>query len=162
MERITIELPIIKVNVGDSYLGSEYAKEHYEEGLFLVDDGISQLICVHDGNGCVWNMPCPVRLLQDGIEVEAAKRERERCADVLEGINERLDVIEKLCADTNSEMYKQKESRVRGFKALSERFDSIEDKFSDVSKGSGGVSILDVARSFAVIQKPELIKELNK
>jgi hypothetical protein len=73
-----------------------------------------------------------------------------------------LDLIEKLCADTNSEIYKQKESRVRGFKALSERFDSIEDKFSNASKGGDGVNISDVARSFAVIQKPELIKELNK
>lgn len=162
MEKITVEIPIISVKSNEPYFGAEYAKEHYKEGLFLVDDGIGQSLCVYDGVGYVWNMPFPVSLLQDGIEVEAAKKERERCADVLEGINDRLDVIEKLCNDTNSEMYKQKESRVKGFKALSERFDSIEGKLSNVSKGGEGVNILDVARAAAVIQKPELIKELNK
>lgn len=130
MEKITVEIPIISVKSNEPYFGTEYAKEHYKEGLFLVDDGIGQSLCVYDGVGCVWNMPCPVKLLQDGIEVEAAKKERERCADVLEGINDRLDVI--------------------------------EGKLSNVSKGGEGVNILDVARAVAVIQKPELIKELNK
>lgn len=188
MERITIELPIIKVNVGDNYLGSDYAKEHYEEGLFLLDDGISQLICVHDGGGCVWNMPCPVRLVQDGIEAEAAKKERERCAGVLENINNRLSQIARLLGETKDEVVKsetrltdtiveQSARQITEFNILCAKgdevinnfvevrddlIDTIDEKFSGLPRsGDEGVSILDVARSFAVIQKPELIKELK-
>lgn len=160
MEKITIELPIVRVNVGDNYLGSEYAKEHYEKGLFLTDDGISQLICVHDGNGCVWNMPCPVSLVQDGIEQESAKRERERCADVLEGIDKRLSLIARMVGECRDKC----DGVINNFvEVRDDLIDTIDEKISGLPRSSGeGVNILDVAKSFAVIQKPELIKELNK
>lgn len=178
MERVTIELPIIKVNVGDNYLGSEYAKEHYEEGLFLLDDGIGQTLVVHDGVGCIWSMPCPVRLVQEGIEVEAARKERERCADVLENINNRLSQIARLLGETKDEVVKsenrltdtiveQSARQITEFNILCDKgdgvIDAIDERFSGLPHSGGeGVNILDVARSFAVIQKPELIKELNK
>lgn len=171
MEKITIELPIVKVNVGDNYLSTEYAREHYTDGLFLVDDGISQLICVHDGNGCVWNMPCPVRLVQDGIEAVAAKNEREKCAEVLENINNRLSQIARLVGETKEEVVKSEtrlmeviveegEVRDREFDTLRDGLEALE--CSRRGGDMGGVNILDVAKSFAVIQKPELIKELGK
>jgi hypothetical protein len=175
MERITIELPIVKVNVGDNYLGSDYAKEHYEEGLFLIDDGISQLICAHDGNGCVWNMPCPVRLVQDGIERESAKRERERCVEVLEGIDERLKSMSNAITSNGKVLDFLRNEIVAHTSVVNEMWDGVVDDMKDNHKevmmklddmpksvGGEGVSILDVARSFAIIQKPELIKELNK
>ena len=39
----------------------------------------------------------------------------------------------------------------------------IEDKIDDLGRcgGGDGVNVLDLAKSFAVIQKPELIKELK-
>lgn len=39
---------------------------------------------------------------------------------------------------------------------------TVEDKIDDLGRsgGSDGVNVLDLAKSFAVIQKPELIKEL--
>lgn len=161
MERITIELPVVRVNVSDDWYSCDYSKEHYEEGLFVIDDGISRYFGMWDGLS-LWHCPMPHDLIDKYIVERAIRDNDEVYHRDMEAIEGRLDRIEKLCADTNSEMYKQKESRVRGFKALSERFDSIENKFSDVSKGSEGVNILDVAKSFAVIQKPELIKELNK
>lgn len=146
MERITIDLPIIKVKVSDNYLGSDYAKEHYEEGLFLIDDGISQIFVVYDGVSSVWSLPCPTRLVQDVVGQENAKRERERCADVLEGINDRLSQIARMVGKCRDDL-----------------IDTIDEKFSGLPRSvSEGVNILDVARAAAVIQKPELIKELNK
>jgi tetrahydromethanopterin S-methyltransferase subunit G len=161
MERITIELPIVKVRIEDPWCGCDYGKEHYEEGLFVIDDGISRYLGMWDGLS-LWHCPMPHGLIDKYIVERAISDNDEVYHRDMEAIEERLDRIEKLCSDTNGEMYKQKESRVKGFKALSERFDSIEDKFSEVSKGSEGVNILDVARSFAIIQNPELIKELNK
>lgn len=188
MEKITIELPIVKVNVGDNYLSTEYAREHYTDGLLLIDDGISQLICVHDGNGCVWNMPCPVRLVQDGIEAVAAKNEREKCAEVLENINNRLSQIARLVGETKDEVRKsenrltdtivdQSARQITEFNILSDKedavinnfvemrddlIDTIDEKFSGLPRSGEGMNILDVARAAAVIQKPELIKELGK
>ena len=161
MEKITIALPVVRVNVSDNWYSCDYGKEHYEVGLFVIDDGISRHFGMWDGFS-LWNCPMPHGLIDKFIVERAISDNDEVYHRDMGAIEERLDRLEKLCADTNSEMYKQKESRVRGFKALSERFDSIEDKFSDVSKGGEGVNILDVARSFAVIQKPELIKELSK
>lgn len=161
MEKITIELPIFKVNVEDNWYSCDYGKEHYERGLFVIDDGVGRHLGMWDGLS-LWNCPIPHDIIDKYITEKAIRDNDEIYHKDMEEIENRLERIEKLCNDTNSEMYKQKESRVRGFKALSERFDSIEDKFSDVSKGGEGVSILDVAKSFAVIQKPELIKELNK
>jgi hypothetical protein len=40
--------------------------------------------------------------------------------------------------------------------------DTIDERFSNVAKIGDGVSVLDVAKGFAIIQKPELIVELNK
>lgn len=161
MERITIELPVVKVESGSPIWSSDFAKEHYENGLFIVDDGIMRNLVFYDGCG-VCNCPCPNDVIEKYI-VEKTTMELDAIYHRdMEELEERLCVIEKLCADTNSEMYKQKESRVKGFKALSERFDSIEGKIVSVSTGSEGVNILDVAKSFAIIQKPELIVELNK
>lgn len=181
MEKITIELPIVKVNVGDNYLSTEFAREHYAEGVFLVDDGISQLICVHDGNGCVWNMPCPVRLVQDGIEALAAKNEREKCAEVLENINNRLSQIARLVGETKDEVVKsetrltdtlmdERSRQVGEFNILRDGLETLEkgeniimDFVKEGQKSGGdGANVLDVAKAFAVISKPELIKELSK
>lgn len=175
MEKITIELPIVRVSVGDDYLGLDYAKEHYEEGLFLIDDGISQTLVVYDGVGCIWTMPCPVRLVQDGIEQESAKRERERYAEVLGGINELLKSMSNAIT-SNSKVLDLLWNETLGHSAVAnEMWDGLADamkenhnavmmKLDDIPKSVGGegVNILDVARSFAIIQKPELIKELNK
>ena len=40
--------------------------------------------------------------------------------------------------------------------------DIIEDKLGRIPKSDNGANVLDVAKAFAVISKPELIKELNK
>lgn len=172
MEKITIELPIVKVNVRDNYLSTEYAREHYTDGLFLVDDGIGQTLVVYDGVGCIWSMPCPVRLVKDGIEQESAKREREKCAEVLENMNNRLSQIARLVGETKDEVVKsetrimdelsiQRDAEAHEFTLVMEGMKGLHDA---MPKGVGGegVNILDVAKSFAVIQKPELIKELGK
>lgn len=45
MEKITIELPIVKVNVGDNYLSMEYARERFADkwGGLVFDDEIEPI-----------------------------------------------------------------------------------------------------------------------
>lgn len=161
-ERITIELPIVKVEVADNWLGCDYAKEHYNKGLFIVDDGVMYHFVFYNGD-MVWEIPCPLDVVETHIVEKAIRDNDEIYHRDMESIEERLDRIEKLCNDTNGELYRQKEARVKGFKAMSERFDTIERLSGDRTvSGEGGTNVLDVAKAFAVISKPELIKELNK
>jgi hypothetical protein len=159
MEKITVEIPIISVKSNEPYFGNEYAKEHYKEGLFLVDDGIGQSLCVYDGVGCVWNMPCPVRLLQDGIEKEATEKERERHEEILENINNRLAQLARLVNECRDKC----DGVINNFvEVRDDLIDTIDEKFSKMPQSSSGVDVLDLAKGLAVIQKPELIKELSK
>lgn len=159
MEKITIEIPIISVGSNEPYFESEYAKKHYKEGVFLIDNGISQYLCVYDGVCCVWNMPCPVRLLQDGIEKEATEKERKRYEEILENINSHLAQLARLM----NECKDKSDGVINNFvEVRDDLIDIIDEKFSRVPPTLGGVNVLDLAKGLAVIQKPELIKELNK
>lgn len=40
MERIYLELPIVKVDPVNNWSSKEYAAEHFEKGLFIADDGV--------------------------------------------------------------------------------------------------------------------------
>lgn len=159
MEKITIEIPIVSVKSNEPYFEPYYAKEHYKEGVFLVNDGISHSFCVYDGDGCIWNMPCPVRLLQDGIEKEATEKERKRHEEILENINSRLAQLARLM----NECKDKSDGVINNFvEVRDDLIDIIDEKFSRVPPTLGGVNVLDLAKGLAVIQKPELIKELNK
>lgn len=173
-ERITIDLPIVRVNVEDNWYSCDYGKEHYEKGMFVIDDGINRHFGMWDGFS-LWNCPIPHDWVDKYLVERAISDNDEIYHRDIGAIEERLERIEKLCSDTSGELYRQKEARVKGFKAMSERFDTIEkgedvimDLIGDMRKDSGsrdtngGTNVLDVAKAFAVIQKPELIKELNK
>lgn len=40
--------------------------------------------------------------------------------------------------------------------------DTIDERFSNLPKSDNGANVIDIAKAFAVISKPELIKELSK
>ena len=176
MEKITIELPIVKVNIEDPWCGCDYGKEHYERGLFVIDDGVSRYIGMWDGLS-LWHCPMPHGSIDKYLVEKAIINNDEIYHRDMEAIEERLAVIEKLCNDSNSELYRQKEARVKGLNVLMDKCDAvihnfaevrddmldvIEDKLGRIPKSGESVNILDVARAAAVIQKPELIKELGK
>lgn len=172
MERITIDLPIVRVEQSSPIFSSDFAKEHYEVGLFITDDGVIRHMMYYDGV-YVNAFPCPHDVFENRL-VEKAVVDYHRD---MEAIEERLAVIEKLCADSNSELYRQKESRVNGLNSLMCKCDSVIDSFAEVRddmldiiedklgrlpRGGDGANVIDIAKAFAVISKPELIKELNK
>ena len=172
MERITIELPIVKIEPNQPILCSDFAKEHYEVGLFILDDGVMHHMIHYDGK-FVNAFPCPTDIVEKYLVEKAISNN-----DAIYAIEESLSEIEKLCNDSNSELYRQREARVNGLKALMDKCDAvmnnfvevrddmldiIEDKLGRLPKSSdSGANVLDVAKAFAVISKPELIKELNK
>ena len=100
----------------------------------------------------------------------------------MEAIEERLAVIEKLCSESNEELRVVNAS----LDVLEKGEDLILDKIAEKDKenkedhtsmmnfwhelrlkkelggGDSGANVIDIAKAFAVISKPELIKELSK
>lgn len=152
MKSIYLELPIVKVDPANNWQSKEYAAEHFEKGLFIADDGVLYHLVFHQSD---WpsTMPIPKEQIEAALVEEArqsgiAEVNSEIACDI-DKIKDKLDKCLAWMDRVNDEVV----SRTQG----------IEDKIDDLGRsgGSDGVNVLDLAKSFAVIQKPELIKELK-
>lgn len=159
MEKITIELPIVKVKIEDPWCGCDYGKEHYEKGLFVIDDGIARHFAMWDGLS-LWNCLMPHDLIDKYIVERAISDNDEVYHRDMEAIEERLSHIARMVGECRDKC----DGVINNFvEVRDDLIDTIDEKFSVLPRSSGeGVNLLDVARAAAVIQKPELIKELNK
>ena len=163
MEKIYLELPIISVDRSQSWGNEEYAKEHEfpKDELFIADDGATYWICIFDGK---WVNQLIVP--KDIFETRLVKMAED---DILGRVCDRLEQIARLTGECKDEVVK---SETRLMDELSSQRDAEANEFTLIMEGmkglhdampkscGGGVNILDVAKSYAVIQKPELIKEL--
>lgn len=174
MEKITIELPIVKVNIEDPWCGCDYGKEHYERGLFVIDDGINRHLGMWDGLS-LWNCPIPHDIIDKFIVERAIGNIDEIYHRDMEAIEERLKSISHTIT-SNGKVLDSLRNEISAHTAVvNEMWDGVVDDMKDNHKevmmklgdmpknvGGEGVNILDVARTVAIIQKPELIKELSK
>ena len=166
MEKICIELPIVRVESSQPTWSCDFAKEHYEVGLQVVDDGVMHSIVFYNGE-CVWNIPCPHDVIERYLAEKAIRDNDAIYHRDMEAIEDKLRQIATLierCSDkgdtvvTNFVAVKNDIEEMRD-----DLIDTIDERFSNLPKNGGdGANVLDVAKAFAVISKPELIKELNK
>ena len=158
---INLELPLIKVTESDLWINAEFAKENFPKGCFILDDGYNYHFVRHDGEGYINEMSIDRDLILGAI----VENVRSTDFSIIEMVKNRLEQIARLCGETKDQVVK---SEVR----MSERFDQqyaqlhveysiLKEKVSDMPKGGSGIiSILDIAKAAAVIQKPELIEKL--
>ena len=148
MEKICLELPLCKVRDDEPWSGSAYIKEHFPKGCFIIATEYNYRFAWHNGDGYTNEMGIDMNLIQDAIVESARQAEFMKSFDIIEEIENRLQQIARLVGECKDEVVT--------------RTTVIEDKSDDLGRcgGGGGVNILDVAKSYAVIQKPELIKEL--
>ena len=149
MEKICLELPLCKVRDDEPWSGSAYIKEHFPKGCFIIATEYNYRFAWHDGNGYMNEMGIDMNLIQDAIVESARQAEFMKSFDIMEEIENRLQQIARLTGECKDEVVT--------------RTTVIEDKIDDLGRcgGGDGVNVLDLAKSFAVIQKPELIKELK-
>ena len=149
MEKICLELPLCKVRDDEPWSGSAYIKEHFPKGCFIIATEYNYRFAWHDGNGYMNEMGIDMNLIQDAIVENARYDEFEKGFNIMEEIENRLQQIARLTGECKDEVVT--------------RTTVIEDKIDDLGRSGGGdgVNVLDLAKSFAVIQKPELIKELK-
>ena len=178
MEKVTIDLPIVKVEPNQPIWSNDFAKEHYEKGISLVDDGVMRHFVFYDGIS-VWNCPCP----HDVIEKHLVEMAVIDYHSDMESIEDRLSQIARLLDETKVDVRKsenrltdtiveQSARQVGEFNILRDQYDAIinnfvevrddligivEDKLDSLPKSDNGANVIDIAKAFAVISKPELI-----
>lgn len=175
---INLKLPLIKVSAEDHWRSVDFVKENYPKGCFIIDDGTYYYLVSHDGSGYICDMLIERGFVIDAIVEDARFDEFKKSFDIIEEIENRLQQIARVCGETKDEVIKsevrltetiaeQSARQITEFNTIREGMEILEKgeniimEFIQESKGSGnGVNILDVAKSFAVIQKPELIEKL--
>lgn len=167
---INLKLPLIKVSPEDHWRSVDFIKENYPKGCFIIDDGICYYFASHDGSGYLCDMLIERGFVIDAIVEDARFDEFKKSFDIIEEIENRLQQIARLAGECKDEVVK---SETRIMDELSIQRDVEAQEFNLIMEGmkglhdampknvvSGGVNILDVAKSYAVIQKPELIEKL--
>ena len=164
MEKICLELPIISVDREQNWVNEEYANEHEfpKDKPFIADDGATYWFCVFDGKW-VNQLIVPKNIFESHLAKMAEESILDRVCDRLEQIarltGECKDEVVKSETRIMDELSIQRDAEAHEFNLIMEGMKGLHDAMPKNVVG-GGVNILDVAKSFAVIQKPELIKEL--
>ena len=169
VKRLTFDLAVYEVSVTDNWAAPDYAKEHFEKGLFIVTDGINYQFCSWNGGSeYVHTVGIPNDVIL-GIMAKEIKKEAESALSELlrsmsSAITTNRKVLDMLRDEISAHTAVVNEMWDGVVDDMKENHKEVMMKLGDMPKNVGGegVNILDVAKSFAVIQKPELIKELNK
>lgn len=168
VKRLTFDLAVYEVSVTDNWCAPDYAKEHFEKGAFIVHDGINYHFCSwNGGNEYVYTVGIPNDVILGVMAKEIKKSTENALSELLLSMSSAIT--------TNGKVLDMLRSEISAHTAVvNEMWDGVVDdmkdnhkevmmKLGDMPKScGGGVNILDVAKSYAVIQKPELIKELSK
>lgn len=173
VKRLTFDLAVYEVGSADNWVTSDYAKEHFEKGAFIIHDGINYHFCTWNGGSeYVYANIMPNDVILGVMAKEIKKEAENSIGEVLENINNRLSQIARLTEECKDEVVKsatrvvdqldsQRDAEAHEFTLVMDGMKGLYDAMPK-NVGGEGVNILDVARAAAVIQKPELIKELNK
>ena len=168
-ETINLKLPLIKVNIGDPWRATDFVKEHFPTGCFIVDDGVQCYLTSNDGSGYICDICIARELVVDALVEDTRQAEFMKSLDIIDEIENRLEQIARLARESKEEVVK---SETRVMDELSAQRDAAAHEFTlvmegmkglhdTIGKSSGsGVNPIDLAKTFAVIQKPELIEKL--
>lgn len=169
VERLTFDLAVYEVSVTDNWCAPDYAKEHFEKGAFIVHDGVTYQFCTWNGGSeYVYVVVIPSDVILGVMAKEIKKSAENALSELLRSMSSAIT--------TNGKVLDLLRNEISAHTAVvNEMWDGVVDDIKDNHKevmmklgdmpknvGGEGVNILDVARAVAVIQKPELIKELGK
>ena len=168
VKRLTFDLAVYEVSVTDNWGAPDYAKEHFEKGAFIVHDGISYQFCSWDGGSeYVYTVGIPNDVILGVMEKEIKKEAENALSELLLSMSNAIAsngrVLDSLRGEVNSYWSLVNESWDAIVDDMKDRHKEVMMRLDNMPKNVGGegVNILDVAKSFAVIQNPELIKELK-
>lgn len=169
VKRLTFDLAVYEVSMTDNWCAPDYAKEHFENGVFIVHDGVNyQFGSWAGGSEYVYTVGIPTDFILGVMAKEIKKSAENALSELLLGMSSAITtnrkVLDSLRNEINAHTAVVNEMWDGVVDDMKENHKEVMMKLGDMPKSVGGegVNILDVARAAAVIQKPELIKELNK
>lgn len=159
-KEITIKLPIIKVKQNVDIYSCDWAKDNTPEGMYILDNGIIRFLCFRHLDFSPNCMELPTDIYDSAIAHEVQET---TLVQVLEALNSMLEALKDNSNKTQFIIdeidHIQKESSSAVDKVSSELLLALE-KAKSIGQG-GAVSPLEIAKAMAVIQQPELIKEIR-
>lgn len=169
VKRLTFDLAVYEVSMTANWTGPDYAKEHFEKGIFIVHDGISYQLCSWNGGSeYVYAVGIPNDVILGVMAKEIKKSVENSLSELLLSMSNAIKsngkVLDSLRNDISAHTAVVNEMWDGVVDDMKDNHKEVMMRLGDMPKNVGGegVNILDVAKSFAVIQKPELIKELSK
>ena len=166
---LTFDLAVYEVSATDNWASPDYAKEHFEKGVFIVHDGVSYQFCSWGGGSeYVYTVGIPTDVILGVMAKEIKKEAENSLSELLLSMSNAIvsngKVLDSLRHEIDAHMAIVNEMWDGVIDDMKENHKEVMMKLGDMPKNVGGegVNILDVARAAAVIQKPELIKELGK
>lgn len=169
VNRITFDLAVYEVQVTDNWAAPDYAKEHFERGVFIVHDGVCYQFCSWAGGSeYVYTVGIPSDVILGVMAKEIKKEAENALSELLRSMSSAITangkVLDLLRNEISAHTAVVNEMWDGVVDDMKENHEAVMMKLADMPKNVGGegVNILDVARAAAVIQKPELIKELSK
>ena len=169
VKRLTFDLAVYEVGSSDNWVIPDYAKEHFEKGVFIVHDGVTYQFCSWNGGSeYVYVVGVPSDVILGVMAKEIKKATEDALSELLLSMSNAIvsnrKVLDSLRNEINAHTAVVNEMWDGVVDDMKENHKEVMMKLGDMPKGvcGDGVNILDVARAFAVISKPELIKELNK
>lgn len=148
-KEITIKFPIIKVKQNVDIYSYDWAKENTPEGMYIIDNGIVRFLCFRHLEYSPTCMELPTDIYDYAITNEARQSALEKILAVFESRFKEVGEISnkvQFIIDQISSGQKDIAAAIENAKAVGQ---------------SGAASPLEIAKALAVIQQPELIKELR-
>lgn len=159
-KEITIKLPIIKVKQNVDIYSYDWAKDNTPEGMYILDNGIVRFLCFRHLDYSPNCMELPNDIIDPAIAHEVQETTLGQVLAILNSMLETLkDNSNKTQFIIDEIDHIQKESSSAADKVTSQLMTAFEN--AKAVGQSGAASPLEIAKALAVIQQPELIKELR-
>ncbi|MBO5957445.1 MAG: hypothetical protein J6Q39_07815 [Bacteroidales bacterium] len=159
-KEITIKLPIIKIKQNTDIFSYDWAKDNTPEGLYILDNGIVRWLCFRHLDYSPSCMELPTDIIDSAI---AHKVQETTLGQVLTILNSMLEALKDNSNKTQFIIdeidHIQKESSSAVDKVTSQLMTAFEN--AKAVGQSGAASPLEIAKALAIIQQPELIKEIR-
>lgn len=159
-KEIVLKLPIIENKKNADIYSVDWAKDNTPEGMYIVNTGIVYFLCYRHSDLLPNCMEIPVDIITNAIAHEVQET---TLAQVLAALNSMLEALKdnsnKTLLAINETSHLREESLVAIDKATTHILTALEN--AKAVGQSGAVSPLEIAKAMAVIQQPELIKEIR-
>lgn len=159
-KEITIKLPIINIKQNVDIFSYDWAKDNTPEGMYILDNGIVRWLCFRHLEFSPNCMELPNNIIDSAIAHEVQET---TLVQVLAAINSMLEALKdnsnktQFAIDETSHL--REESLVAIDKATTHILTALEN--AKAVGQSSAASPLEIAKALAVIQQPELIKEIR-